>query len=294
MVTRFDHVVIGVRDLDMATRRYRQLGFDVRPGGRHTGMGTHNAVIRFGLDYIELLSVYDEAEARASKLGRQKLLNFLREREGGLLGYALAITDIEHEAERFRGMEFPEEEPFAMQRLRPDGRLLTWRLLIPGGVCWRRPWPFLIQWDAPDEQRLLWEEPGIHPNGAIEWIRAAVAVRNLESAIEFYERQLGLELKERGEVARLVAQRATFQADRSSIDLVMPTGEGLVQQVLGDVGEGLLEVSFAVKDLEQACSFLREGGIDFEQEVAGVGTLLISPDYALGARLILVERGECE
>src|SRR5437764_1410343 len=176
MVTRFDHVVIGVRDLDIATQRYRQLGFDVRPGGRHTGMGTHNAIIRFGLDYIELLSIYDEAEARASKLGGQALLDFLHEREGGLLGYALATANIEQEAERFRETEFPKEEPFAMQRLRPDGHLLTWRLLIPGGVSWRRPWPFLIQWDAPDEQRLSWEMPGIHPNGATKWIRAAVAV----------------------------------------------------------------------------------------------------------------------
>jgi catechol 2,3-dioxygenase-like lactoylglutathione lyase family enzyme len=291
MVTRFDHIVIGVRDLDAATRRYRQLGFDVRPGGRHTGMGTHNAIIRFGLDYIELLSIYDEAEAKASRLGGQELLDFVHEREGGLLGYALATTGIEREVERLRGTEFSKDEPFAMQRLRPDGRLLTWRLLIPGGVCWRRPWPFLIQWDAPDEQRLLWEEPGVHPNGAIEWIRAVVAVRDLESAVELYERRLGLELKERGEVARLAARRAMFQVGGSSIDLVMPTDEGLVQRVLGDVGEGLLEVSFAVEDLERACLFLREGGIDFELEAGGAGTLLILPEHALGARWILVEKG---
>ena len=291
MVTRFDHVVIGVRNLDTAIQHYRQLGFDVRSGGRHTGMGTHNAIIRFGLDYIELLAIYDEAEVRASRLGGQALLDFLHEREGGLLGYALATADIEQEAERFHETEFPEEEPFAMQRLRPDGRLLTWRLLIPSGVCWRRPWPFLIQWDAPDEQRLSWEEPGVHPNGAIGWIRAAVAVHNLESATALYQRQLDLKLQESGEVSRLASQRATFQSGTSSIDLLMPTGEGLVQQVLADLGEGLLEVSFAVRDLQQARSFLRQGGIDFEQEAAGPRTLLISPHYALGARLILVEKG---
>jgi hypothetical protein len=255
------------------------------------GMGTHNAIIRFGLDYIELLSIYDEAEARASKLGRQALLDFLHKREGGLLGYALATTDIEQEAERFRGTAFPEEEPFAMQRLRPDGRLLTWRLLLPGGLCWRQPWPFLIQWDAPDEQRLLWEEPGIHPNGAIAWVKAAVAVHNLESTTDLYQHQLGLAWNESGMVSRLTAQRATFQCGTSSIDLLTPTGEGLVQQVLTDLGEGLLEVSFVVKDLHQARSFLRQGSIDFEQDVAGPGTLLISPDHALGARLILIEQG---
>ncbi len=290
MVTRFDHIVIGVRDLDVATQRYQQLGFDVRPGGRHTGLGTHNAIIRFGLDYIELLSIYDETEAKVSKLGGQALLDFLHQREGGLLGYALATTGIEQESERFRGTELLVQEPFAMQRLRPDGRLLTWRLLIPGGVGWRRPWPFLIQWDALDEQRLSWEVPGIHPNGAIAWIRAAVAVRNLECATDLYQHQFGLKLQESGEVSHLAARRTIFQLGTSSIDLLMPTGEGLVQQVLTDVGEGLLEVSFAVKDLKQTRSFLRQRGIDFELEVAGPGTLLISPHHALGARLIFTEK----
>ena len=291
MITRFDHVVIGVRDLDVATQCYRQLGFDVRPGGHHTGLGTHNAIIRFGLDYIELLSIYDEAEAKASKLGGQALLAFLHEREGGLLGYALAATSIEQVSEHFRETELLMREPFAMQRLRPDGRLLTWRLLIPGGVGWRRPWPFLIQWDALDEQRLSWERPGIHPNGASAWIRAAVAVRNLESATDLYQQQFGLKLQESGEVSRLAARRTTFQLGTSSIDLLTPTGEGLVQQVLADLGEGLLEVSLAVKNLHQARSFLHQSGVDIQPEVAGPGTLLISPHHALGARLILAEKG---
>jgi catechol 2,3-dioxygenase-like lactoylglutathione lyase family enzyme len=291
MITRFDHIVIGVRDLDVATQHYRQLGFDVRPGGHHPGLGTHNAIIRFGLDYIELLSIYDEAEAKASQLGGLALLDFLREREGGLLGYALATTSIEQVSKRFRETELLMEEPFAMQRLRPDGRLLTWRLLIPGGVVWRRPWPFLIQWDALDEQRLSWEEPGIHPNGAIAWIRAAVAVHDLESATDLYQHQFGLELQERSGASHLAARRTTFQLDTSSIDLLMPFGEGLVQQVLTDLGEGLLEVSFAVKDLKQTRSFLCQSGIDFELEAAGSGTLLISPHHALGARLIFAEKG---
>ncbi len=56
---RFDHAVIAVQDLDAAMAAYRDLGFAVTPGGKHTGRGTHNAIIRFGLDYLELLAVYD-------------------------------------------------------------------------------------------------------------------------------------------------------------------------------------------------------------------------------------------
>src|SRR5947209_20139811 len=104
MITRVDHAVIAVRDLDEAIRRYQALGFDVRPGGRHVGLGTHNALIRFGLDYLELLSVHNETEA-AGGTATETLVDFLREREGGLLGYALATSNMEQEAEYLRHSE---------------------------------------------------------------------------------------------------------------------------------------------------------------------------------------------
>ena len=290
MPTRFDHVVIGVRDLDAATQSYQQLGFDVRPGGQHTGLGTHNAIIRFGLDYLELLAIYDEAEARAGGIGGQMLLDLFHKRESSLLGYCLAVEDIEEEAKRLRGTELLIGEPFAMQRLRPDGRLLSWRLLIPDGMPWRRPWPFFIQWDAPDEQRLSWEVPGIHPNSAIQWTRAAIAVQNLESAADLYQQQLGLELKENSGIPHLAAKRTTFRLGTSSIDLLTPTASGPVQQILTDLGEGLLEIGLAVKDLAWTRAFLRQRGIDFQLDAAGPGTLLISPEQALGVRLIFAEK----
>ena len=86
MITRFDHIIIAARDLDDATQLYRDgLGFDANFGGRHTGRGTHNAIIRFGLDYLEILSVVDEEELRAAPAKRVRLLDFLDRQEGGLL-----------------------------------------------------------------------------------------------------------------------------------------------------------------------------------------------------------------
>src|SRR5215469_7799971 len=166
MMTRFDHAVIGVRNLDEAIRLYQSLGFDVSPGGRHTGLGTYNAIVRFGLDYLELISIYDEHELGARGLNGVSLAGFLRQQEGGQVGYALATGNIEEDAARFERTGLEAEGPFAMQRLRPDGRQLSWRLLVPGGTSWRQPWPFLIQWDASDAERLTWERPGVHPNGA--------------------------------------------------------------------------------------------------------------------------------
>jgi catechol 2,3-dioxygenase-like lactoylglutathione lyase family enzyme len=290
MVSRFDHVVIGVRDLDAAIRRYQHLGFDVRPGGRHTGRGTHNALIRFGLDYIELLSVYDATEAEATGQRGQNILKWLREREGLLLGYALATTDIDYEAERLRNTELLVQEPFAMQRRRPDGHLLTWRLLLPGGDSWRRPWPFLIQWDTPDAERLLIEQPGIHPNGATGWVRVAVAVHDTAGATDLYTQRLGLEQTQQGEVARLSAHRATFQLGKFAIDLLAPERNGPVQADLVEIGEGPFAITLAVSDFHQARSFLAQRDVRVQLDAAGPGTLLIDPQESLGVRIILTEQ----
>ncbi|HEY5001531.1 MAG TPA: VOC family protein, partial [Ktedonobacteraceae bacterium] len=129
MPTRFDHAVIAVRDLDSAIEQFRRLGFDAQPGGRHTGRGTHNGLVRFGLDYFELLSVYDEAEARANNPSGLTILDALKGRDAALVGYALATTNIEQDAERFRGTDtiLPQLNP--MQRTRPDGQTLSWRTL---------------------------------------------------------------------------------------------------------------------------------------------------------------------
>src|SRR3954454_8828451 len=85
---RLDHVVIAVRDLDAAIARYDALGFAVTAGGRHVGRGTHNAIVRFGLDYLELISVY--AAAEATHPAPATLVRYLEAHEGGLVGFARA------------------------------------------------------------------------------------------------------------------------------------------------------------------------------------------------------------
>lgn len=288
MPTRFDHAVIAVRDLDSATRQFQHLGFDAQPGGKHTGRGTHNALIRFGLDYVELLSVYDEAEARAYAGGGRILLDELKGREAALVGYALATQTIEQEAERFRGTDNQEPVLNPMQRARPDGHLLTWRTLAPGGNTWGKAWPFLIQWDTPDEQRLQIDQPGVHANGVTGWVRVSVATYNLESAIEVYQDQLGLELSRHALAACQGANRAAFRIGKGTIDLLAPTGEGPVQQVLAEKGEGPFTLSFTVKDLSQTRVFLEQRGIKFEHESTGAGKIVLDPVSTLGVPIHLI------
>lgn len=262
---RFDHLVIAVRDLVRAAARYRELGFDVRPGGRHPGRGTENAIVRFGHDYLELISVYDRVGAEQA--GRGELVDFLRRGEG-FVAYALETSDIDAEAERLRAAGVGATGPFAMERRRPDGSRLSWRLVVPGDTQYRRPWPFFIQWDQPEAERFALEAPREHANGARRVSAVSVAVTDLARAIDLYERALGLELAGRSQDRGLAASSATFAMDGFSVRLLAPFGSGPLASALVAAGEGPFEAVLAAPDLREPA-------------------VLLDLDTTLGARLVL-------
>ncbi len=260
-MSRFDHAVIAVRDVDAAVDAYRGLGFDVSFGGRHTGRGTHNAIIRFGLDYLELLGIYDPVAEREH--GGGVLSAFLDRTGGGLVGFALATTEIDAIAASWSSGFAPVGQPESMERVRPDGFRLQWRLLIPGGTPWGRAWPFLIQWDTPDSERLLRDAPGHHRNGAAGVAGVTVTTASMQNVAPLYAHDLGLPSESEQ------AHEATFSLGSLRIQLV----EG--------AHDGLREVELAVTDLDKAADATdAKNGSD--------GRLLIPPQRALGARLTLV------
>lgn len=263
MITRLDHVVIGVRDLDEAIQNYQQLGFEARPGGRHTGLGTHNALIRFGLDYLELLATYDESEVTQAAGPGQFMTEYLRGRPGALLGFALASDNLENELARGWAPDigYTPGQPFAMQRARPDGHVLSWRLLVPGQHTWRRPWPFLIQWDTPDEQRLAWDGVGQHPNGVRGVAGLRVAARDVPAVRSIYDNQLGLAV--------------------TSSSVALPNCPIEIVQTEDD-DEGLVEVKLRVENLDATRDWFARRGIELDDRSA------VPLERSLGAQLVLV------
>lgn len=87
-------------DLEAAAARVeRELGLVARPGGRHEGLGTHNRIVPLGGGYLELLAVADPQEADSSHFGRALVARLARAGDG-LLGWAVAVDDIEAVARR--------------------------------------------------------------------------------------------------------------------------------------------------------------------------------------------------
>ena len=282
MIGRFDHAVIGVADLEAGMAAFRRLGFDVSEGGRHPSLGTRNAIVRFGLDYLELLSVEDPERARTRGRFGAELLDFL-DGSSGLVGYVLAGTDLGEQAEGFRALGPGAEGPFDMDRIRPDGRRLEWRLVVPGGSPWRKPWPYLIDWITPEADLLVWDPPGNHHCGVVGVSGIDLVVEDLEGATLLYDRALGLSAQRmEAEDPQDDARSRFYRIGGLTLGLHQPTGEGPMAEELKRRGPGPFRLVLYAPQLNATADALARRGIPFSE---GAGGLDIDPRCAAGARL---------
>jgi hypothetical protein len=159
-----DHVIVGVRDLDAAARRYDEVhGLASVAGGRHPGHGTGNRIVPLGSSYIELMTVVDGDEAASSPLGSW-LERRLLELGEAPVAVCLRTDDIERAGQR------TGRKPLPMSRTRPDGVELEWHLVALDAAL-SEGLPFFIQWHVDDANH-PGRERVEHRSGAvrIDWV----------------------------------------------------------------------------------------------------------------------------
>jgi methylmalonyl-CoA/ethylmalonyl-CoA epimerase len=81
-----------------------------------------------------------------------------------------------------------------------------------------------------------------------------VAVRSLEEAIPFYRDTLGLGLTGIEEVPAFGVKVAFLEIGASKIELLEPTGDGMISRFLEAHGPGIHHVAYEVDDLEATIS----------------------------------------
>jgi Glyoxalase-like domain len=142
---RLDHLVHGALDLDAAVDDlHRRLGVRAGAGGRHPGLGTHNALLSLGeRSYLEIIAPDPTQPAPAR---RPFSLDSLV--DAHLAAWAVACDDIDAAVARARQRGYDPGDAVQIERATPDGSLLRWRLTT--GEFAGGPIPFLIEWgDTP-------------------------------------------------------------------------------------------------------------------------------------------------
>lgn len=143
-----DHIVWAASDLASGIARFEALtGVRATPGGRHSSGGTENALVSLGgMTYLEIVAPVPGT----TETGRW--LSFCRaSTEPRILTYCMrAPVPLEALAEREARVGRPARGPYDLSRRRPDGSLLTWKLLDVETAPFGHAVPFFIDWlDSP-------------------------------------------------------------------------------------------------------------------------------------------------
>jgi hypothetical protein len=211
MLCGIDHLVIVVKDLDLAARHYEQLGFTVIPGGKHP-VGSHNVLIAFrDGSYLELIAFYREA---TDHRWWEPLTKGER-----LVDFCCVTDDLQGDTAKLRAAGVAINDPVPWSRTRPDGYELKWLLSLAIGRD-RGVAPFLIQDLTPRNERV--PQKFDHQNGATGIGTVIVAVAELSTAGSWYRTILG-SAGEEFEHSVLRGRGLRLQIGRHCVEYVMPT-----------------------------------------------------------------------
>ncbi len=139
-----DHLVYAVPDLDAAIDELEhRLGVRPMPGGKHAGLGTHNALLALGEGaYLEAIAPDPDqpAPARPRPFGLDTL------RGPRLVTWAARVDDVDGCVDRARAAGYDPGQVVPLARDRPDGARLQWRLTMRQEAAGDGLVPFLIDW----------------------------------------------------------------------------------------------------------------------------------------------------
>ena len=253
---RFDHAIIAVLDLDVATADFEQLGFTTVYGGEHGGGLTHNTLITFADGtYLEVMAPTNpQLLSDPPAPGPGNYLFFFDGGEG-YAGFALHTDELDNVVNRVRESGIEIAEPGSGGRVRTDGVELTWRSAFPLGSYS----PFFMTDENPRELRVRTDPALIsHPNGALGIKRVLSVVSDLDAGVKRYTAMLG-ESPARGPVIE-GAETAGFKLGAFEAVIASPTLDaGRLFDHLEDRGEGLHEIEIETSRTDSEASLLTHG-----------------------------------
>ena len=240
MFTRIDHVTICVTDLDAGITQFKKLGFNMYAGGAHPGKGTHNAIAFNEDDYVELLSIHDQAEHKtsSSKPGaKNATLGEFIAAGGGIRYVVLQTDDLDAEVAAMRSRGVDVGDPLEGSRRSPTGQELRWKVATPGP---RNPLPlvFIQQMTPVEDRRKQVPVAGNHANGVYKLERAYIVTRDAEAEAALYAKVLGMPQPKLHKGTVIMSDMAVFEVGPTGLGIATPYAAGPAADALERRGPG--------------------------------------------------------
>ena len=140
MISSVDHLIIAVKDLDQAISDYEKiLGITPCWKGKHSELGTKNALFNFENTYLELLSPCDTGP------GTEFINTLLAENGDHLAGIALGTQNIEHTKEALKKNGYAVEISSDEAVNEKDGKIRRWKNIFLPNALSRELFIFIIE-----------------------------------------------------------------------------------------------------------------------------------------------------
>jgi catechol 2,3-dioxygenase-like lactoylglutathione lyase family enzyme len=305
MLTGLDHIIIGVSDLEQATKVFSEkLGLAASGGGIHPTGGTANRIIVIGDTYLELITVRTPGEAQQGMLDRLA-------KGDGYLNFVLSSNDIEADSKAMLSRGISIIGPKQGELRSADGHTRRWSRIDVEKPDMVQRYPFVIQHDSTGEERRFrlagWAQPPAHPLGAIKVLSTTIAVANLAEAAARFQHIYGLQPSATftGEADAWEAALVAFPLGESGQDFELAeplplstatvpdtgllTEPDALARYLQEFGEGLCRMTLIVENLEASRGYLDEHEVTYLYQENPHPVLWIAPDQACGATIVLHE-----
>lgn len=177
-VAAVDHIIYGASSLDAGIDAIEALlGVRAKYGGKHVGLGTHNAILEIGdRQYLEII-----APDPSQPMKTPRAFGVTETMTPQMVGWAVATSNIDALVEGARLKNYDAGAIESVERELPDGKMLQWRMSTPPNMA---SLPFAIEWggarhpsaNAPSGAKLVSMTVG-HPDPeSVSWIFSALGV----------------------------------------------------------------------------------------------------------------------
>lgn len=275
MFDALDHVILAVRDLDDATRRYTTL-LSRSPSWRgvHPGWGTANTLFRLDNTYLELITPQGDGP-----FGRTVAAH-LGQRGEGTIGLAFATSDLDRAYPQLaaNGLEPPPVSP-GHGRDTDTGLTRRWRSVLLPEARTRGVLVIAIEHESP--HRLPVASVVGSEDAVVTGIdHAVVKTSDADAAIELYRDRLGLRLALDRSFPDWGMRLVFLRVGGVTVEIAQPLSEAQLpagrDQVWG--------LSWRVPNADAARARLADAGLDVSE---------VRPGRKPGTRVLSVKDGTC-
>ena len=254
MINSLDHLIIAVKDLDLATENYKIiLGNDPVWQGEHKSYGTANTLFNFENTYLELLAPKGEG------FGADLINHMLSEDGEGLAGIVLSTPNVNKAHKSLINSGYNLGEPADGEGINyKDSKKRKWKNLFLPPELTRGTFAFLIEHTEGSLDLPSFKKDTIHKLDHL-----VINTNDADGFIKIYQETYGIRLALDKVIDAWNKRMLFFRLNKTTIEVVEDKNTS-------ESADKLWGLAWSVKNLNETCARLKKSGVEISEIKPGI------------------------